>query len=362
MAYTEDQITALKAIHGEEKVAELIATKSDTTPPENSDDKQPEGSKDTDSKKETIVSEDKKSSEPLKTESSEIDDNAVLAYLKAKGISATSLEELKPKEEIDPVKAAEQLEADKLSFGLKKGLFSTKEYNDYIRDNNDQKGLVYNTFHAAAKAENPDLTDEEIAEDFNETYGLNADPSSFKFKNGVKNLAIVADRLIKDKYGKILSVDGEYEKHEQGTKSHREFEARLVAEAPIYKKQVDEVFASLKKISTKFSDGSEYAAEKLDNSIEEIKTQFLTTEAISNYIKAGYTKENIHEVAYMKIVAKNLPLIAEEIANQHLLKHQAGTRGVIPGTVSQKQTSLPLTENQQKALKAVMPSYEPLQN
>jgi hypothetical protein len=65
----------------------------------------------------------------------------------------------------------------------------------------------------------------------------------------------------------------------------------------------------------------------------------------------GYTEEELQDIAFTVLLKKNWPVFAKEMANQHLRKHAAGTKGIL--TLGGK-TSAELEENltdQQKIMK-----------
>lgn len=362
MAYTESQITALKATLGEEKVAELLAAQG-------SGDNGGEGDNGEGDKGSSSQVTPPAPSEPAKpgsekSEEPQINDDVVLQFLKSKGIDATSIEDLKKptNTQADPAKTAEEREAAKLAFGLQKGRFTRKEYESFVTDTNDPKALVYNDFYKTAKEDDPELSDEEILAEFNEEYALEAENGSRKFKNGVKKLAIVADRMLKEKYGKIYATDGEFDSHEAAAQQQSEVNKRILAATPVYKKDVEDVFGELKKVSTKFSDGAEYEISVLEDSLSTIKAKYLEEGSALRNIEDGYTKEDLKAAAWRDFVTTNFAILAEEVAKQHLLKHQKGTKGIIPASQTQRSAGSNLTERQEQAIKAIKPDYEPIAN
>jgi hypothetical protein len=283
----------------------------------------------------------------------EITDDALLEALQKKGIQITSFDELKPKE--DPTQIAEQREAAILSYGLTKGKFNKKDYEGLIRDTSDQQNLVYQDFYAAAKLDDPDLTDEDIQGEFAEKFGLTAEAGTRKHKRGQAELAILADKLLKSKYQKIYAAETEYGQFESSQREQQEAANRIKALAPQYRKDIETAFSKLKKITAKFSDDEIYEVEAVDESLNSIKELMTNSDFASQQILKGTTVEELQEIAYTKFLRDNFPIIAKEIANQALLKHQKGTKGIIPIGPAARIDAPTLTPEQQKFVEMVNP-------
>ena len=259
----------------------------------------------------------------------ELSDDALLELLAKRGIKAATLAELAPKEvDVDPEKAAEAREIAKLTYGLNKGKFTKKQYDDFITAKGDPKNLYYAKFHAEAKAEDANLTDEEIEQEFIVEHGLDADPKSRKFRLGQEKIGLMANKLLQDKYGNILTIDQEYDQYDKQQKGKVEFEKKVISEAPNYKKALTESLTEIKKISGKFEDGQEYEVTALDESIKSIEERMTDPAFVAQQIGKGYTKEDLKKTAWLLFVDENLPFLLKEVANQHLSKHAAGTKGI----------------------------------
>lgn len=262
------------------------------------------------------------------TEDQELSDEQLLKLLEKKGIKAATLADLTQKEVVDPEKEKEDREIAKLTYGLNKGKFTKKQYDSFVSDKNDPKNLYYAKYHAEAKAEDAALTDEEIEQEFIAEHGLDADQKSRKYKNGQEKISLMADKLLRDKYGNIISIDQEYEAYDKQQRSKADFEKKVIASAPVYKKDLQDVFKDLKKITTKFEDGQEYEVAALDESIKSIEETMTEPKFVASQIGNGYTKENLKKTAWLLFLDSNLPYLLKEVANQHLNKHAAGTKGI----------------------------------
>lgn len=292
----------------------------------------------------------RKAAEEKAKENPELSDEQLLKLLNGRGIKVDSLETLKaPIEQVDPVKLAEKRDADELAFGLTKGLFNKKEYEQFVADTQDPQDFVYAQYHAEAKAEDPELTDDDIQAEFLQKYGLNLAAESRQYKRGVKEINTLANVLLKEKYGKIYDAKGAFSAHEESAKTTSDRQKKIADAAPAYKKDLDEVFAEMKKIPFKFGDTDTYEVDTVEASLNEIKSYMQEDKYALPKIEGGYSKEALKAEAFATFLYKNFPTIAQEVANQHLKKHMAGVRGIpLLGGSSQKQETVELTESQKK--------------
>jgi hypothetical protein len=283
----------------------------------------------------------------------ELSDDQLIKLLAKKGITVASVEELKkPAAPPDPAKEAELREANELAYGLQKGLFNKKDYDGFVHDSQSPQDFVYAQYHAEAKADDPELTDEDIQSEFLSKYGLDAEPGTRKHKRGTKEINTIAESLLKQKYGKIYEAKSSFSSHEKETTTAAQDEAKVVAESPTYQKDVDEIFTSLKKIPVKFSDTESVEVDAIEESLNAFKVAVLKPEFVKKKILAGYTKEQLKEEIFAGFLYKNFPAIAQQVANQHLLKHSAGTKGIPNlGCSTRKEVgeTIQLTDAQKKA-------------
>jgi hypothetical protein len=302
------------------------------------------------------VEKNKNKEKPNTDAEPELSDDQLLKLLAKKGITATSFEDLKkPAAAPDPAKEAELREANELAYGLQKGLFNKKDYDGFIHDSQDPQNLVYAQYHAEAKADDPALTDEEINEEFLAKYGLDAEPGTRKHKRGAKEINTIADSLLKQKYGKIYDAKSSFATHETETTTVQQNDAKVLAATPVYQSDVEEIFTALKKIPVKFSDTESVEVDAVQESLDAFKVAVLKPDFIKRKILAGYTKEQLKEEIFAGFLYKNFPTIAQQVANQHLLKHSAGTKGIPNlGGTARKEGDTPQLTDAQKTLIALV--------
>lgn len=339
MALTPEQESALKAIHGEGAVpAPPVVEPTGNTPPPTSEAPTTE-----DNPAPPVPKEDKDVVPPTV----ELDETAVLAYLNKQGIKAASLKELAPKE--DPTVLAEKKEAEVLAYGLQNGKFTKKEYDNYQRDTADLQNLVYKDFYEDAKKGDPELTDEDIQAEFLSKYGLDGEKDSRKYKRGIQEMAVMADKIIKSKYGKIFSVESEFDNKIQSEAARLDYEKRILQAAPAYKKDIEDIFGSLQKVPFKIGEDV-FEVDADAEAIEAIKNDFLSKERLESNINGSFSKDDLKQMAEMALFYQNKDKYFEKAAIQYLHKHQAGTKGIVPQGGIKQPEEKQLTENQRKAL------------
>lgn len=278
----------------------------------------------------------------------EIEDEKLIKALQKKGIVLKTIDDLKIPP--DPVKLAEQKDADQLSYSLSKGLFSVKEHENYIREKNNPRDLVFAAYYDEAKQEDPTATDEDIQAEFEEKYGCNANESTFKFKRGVQEIGLLADKILKDKYKNIFSATTSYAKYEADQTSKRQRDATILAKAPLYKKDVLSAIDKLKTIKLSVDADESYEVAVPETALESLKQLFLEPETAASQIMQGYTAEDLHNIAYTALLKEHLPSLFSEGAKQYHLKRQKGAKGIPPQGPGARQATRVLTENQRKVL------------
>jgi len=269
--------------------------------------------------------------EKSKNQSSEIDDAKVLEYLqKNKGLKIDSFDALKPKPTDEDLKREqEQREADKLSWGLKNGKFKKQDFENYIADSKDPKNLIYNSFAAKVKKSNPEISSDEIKEQFKERFGLDKDPESWQYQQGQEELNLMSTQLLNKQYGSILNLDSDYSAYEKGIHQQQSTQAKIIANAPAYKRDVENVFSGLTTYKTTI-DKEEFEVPIPADFVERAKAYFLHDNTAADQIQKGWTKENIEEVAKNMLLIENRDFFSQEIAKQYHKNKAKGTHGLIP--------------------------------
>ena len=258
-------------------------------------------------------------------------DEEVLALLAERGIAATSLEDLKPKPVVDAAKAAEEREAAELAFGLTKGIFTKKEYDQFNQDIQDVNKLVYDEFYADTKEANPDMKDEEIQAEFLSTFGLDKDKDSYQFKRGLKIVKERGQAIVKSKHAKIFSAKDSFSKDEQSVQATTETQRKVAAALPTYKKDVKEIVGELKKITVKMSEDESIDLDDNDELLTGIEEELLNPEYYTRQLSGTYDKAKVKQAVVAGFLAKNFTALTVKTAKKYFDKHKAGTIGVPAG-------------------------------
>jgi hypothetical protein len=312
--------------------------------------------------------EDKNKNQPPVVIAEPTDEQLLEAISKRSGRKISSFDELKPKpEEIDKEKLAEKREADKLSFGLQKGLFNKKQFENFIADSKDPISLVYAAELQEAKKEDPAWDEDkerEFKEEFDEKFGLNLDQSSSKFKRGQKQLTIIADTILKSTYAPIYNLESEYGRHESETNQQAANKQKILETAPVYKKEVDEIVTGLASVDFPFGTDEKYTVPVPQEMRDSIKEILLDKDFVTSQILNGYKKEEIAQIATNMVITQNYPALAHEAAKLYRAKHEKGVRGIPEGGKIENQADPyeNLTEAQKTALKFFKPEVKTTAN
>lgn len=291
---------------------------------------------------------------PKAAEIPAIDDAAVLAYLKSKhGKEVSSLDEiLNPKKEPtkeDKEKEAQQREGNKIAYALQNGKFSDKELKDFISDSKNPHDLVFAQYAAEQKAADKDLTDDEIEAEFKEKYGLDQENTSRKYKRGQTELDLLADNILKQRHSKIINFDSEYTGIETQQLTEKQTQQKILSQAPVYKKDVEDVYEELKKITVSFG-GNNYEIEVPQEILDAQKVSELEDTYAASEIKNGWTKEAKKNTAKTALIIANLPLFMQSAAEQYHKGKAAGSHGIPPVGEKEKPDEQAVSERKKKLM------------
>lgn len=349
MAWSLEKINEERVRQGKEPLTEIPTSLKEATP----DNQQELEAK----KKEEELAAVKKKEEEEKGKSTpenipaELDDAKVLEYLKKYNPDIKSIEDLKPKVNIDPEKEAEEREAAKVSYGLQKGLFRKKDYDGFISDSKDPVNLVYDEYLQAAKKDDANLTDEEILEEFKDEYGLNADKGSRKYNRGQKDLALHSEKILQTKYSKILSLDSDFDRYENSAKEEKARQQKILTEAPVRKQQIETAFDKLKKINWEADKDEKYEIEYPEEVIASVKKGLLNPNFIQTVIDQEWSEEQLTDAIDTTLRKAGFAQILKKASDAYHLNHVKGSKGIPEGGQGGKKeiTEPKLSDNQKIA-------------
>jgi menaquinone-dependent protoporphyrinogen IX oxidase len=293
----------------------------------------------------------------------DIDDAKILEYLKKRNINVASLDELAPKE--DPAKLLEKKQSDKLAYALNKSLFSRKEYENYVADSTQPDTLVFAEYLREALEEDPEANEEDIRTEFIDKYGISEPVTSRKYKRGVQELALLSDKILKSKHGKIYTADNSYSQHEQELSRQREREMFLLQQTPKYKADLDDILTNLKGQKIQLSDTEDFTLDLSDDYLQGLKAKFSDPAYMDQLVEKNYDKAVLAETVFMGALRENFPKLMKSYAEKLLLSKQAGVKGIVHvHTGTSKEDQMPvLNDKQQKALNLMKERVErPLAN
>jgi hypothetical protein len=271
----------------------------------------------------------------------ELDDAALLALLKNKGISVESLEALKPQPTPEEIQQAQQKrKAEMVAFGLSSGKFNQEQYDNFIRESADKIAVIKVGLTEKIKAANPDLSEDDIAEKVS-LYTLAHLPADDVLRvEREQELIEMAEGKLQKKYAGIYNLESDYENHQRGINDKAAFEAKVLAATPQLQNDVATVMAGLREFEVPVPDTQNPAntvnvkVSFNDADLAEMSNAFLTPEQIERRVRKGYTKEQLESEIKAALYMQHLPRIISKAAKDYHSfqkdKYLAGRKGVLP--------------------------------
>lgn len=281
----------------------------------------------------------------------------------------TDLADMVKKSDIKAEPTAEEVEAkkdkrenDKVAYALSNGKFTKKQYEKYIADTSNPQALVLAQYTTEQKAIDPELSDEEILSEFNSKFGLDNETDSRQHKRGLKEIGLLAEIILNQNYKSIIGIDSEFDAHETEQLTANQIKAKVIAEAPAYKQDVEAIYESLKTITIPFGTDKSYSVALPQLLIDALKEKELVTEYAESQIKGGYTKEDKANTARMALIFNNLPMVIQSIADQINEGRVAGAKGIPALNGEKVPEPKKLTSAQQAAVDRIYGKEMPIAN
>lgn len=274
-------------------------------------------------------------------ESKELSDTELLELLNKRNIKVASLEELKPKATDEEIKAAaEKRKNDVIAFGLKENKFKKEDYDNLIKAESDKEKFLFSSFAAELKQQNPNISDDEIQNEWSVFTLSNLEDGDFKKNQRKKELNELAELKLKNQFSSIYNVEKEYSAYEQNQNQNAAFTQKVQAAFPVYQKDVQSVIEKLKSQKVTIED-TQNPANNVDVEItyndadlKELQDAFLDKTEIIKRIKNGYTVEAMIEDADMflwkKHKGRHLSKAAKDYNSIQQDKYLAGRHGIVP--------------------------------
>ena len=281
----------------------------------------------------------------------------------------TDLSEMVKKSEVKTEPTAEEIEAkkdkrenDKVAYALSNGKFTKKQYEKFIADTSNPQKLVLDQYTTEQRAIDPELSDEEIVAEFNSKFGLDNDADSRQYKRGLKEIGLLADIILNQNYKSIIGIDQEFDAHENEQLTVKQVQDKVIAQAPVYKKDVEEIYESLKSITIPFGTDKSYTVAIPQEFIDSLKEKELVSEYAAGQIKAGYTKAEKANTARMALIFNNLPMVIQSIADQINESRVAGAKGIPTINGEKAPEKKKLTAEQQESVNRIYGTEMPIAN
>jgi hypothetical protein len=274
----------------------------------------------------------------------QLDQTAVLNFLKSQGIEVEKLEDLKkpaaPPVELTAEQKAEQEKekrAKAIQFGITNKVFTQEEYDASVQfAGRNPVDVVREDFTAAMKKSHPDLSDDDISDMFEERFFLSEDEDGPKFKLGQQDLQEYYNRIKQQRFGKVLGVDKIYEGYESN-----------IGRAQSYTTQINELFKELpaqynQKIQGQdipafsFTIGKEQVPIPIDLALlDTIKQEYLTEAHMSAALdqtgkidKAALTDEILKDL-FWKSKDKIIAEVATAYSDKRVSEEKRGRKNAI---------------------------------
>lgn len=230
----------------------------------------------------------------------EVSDEQLLALLKKRNISVSSLDELIPQPtEEELATAAAKRESEMLAYGLGTGKFKKEDYDAYQLAQANKIGVIKDELVTEMTEMFPDLSEEAILEKIAQYTFEHLDETDPMRLRREKELLAQAESKIKDKYKNIANLANDYDQHLQGLTNKTNNEQKVQAALPVYKADLSVALESLKGLTVSVNDTKNPANDIQiplsisDTNLEELRDAFMQTDIILGKVKTGYSQEQL---------------------------------------------------------------------
>jgi hypothetical protein len=262
---------------------------------------------------------------PPEPKAAELTDESVIAFLNEKGIKTTNLQDLMPQPSAEEIAQAKQKRTtDMLAYGLSTGKFKKEEYDAFQNESANKLAVamaeIETTLTEKIKAANPDLTQDQVAEQVAQYTFSNLPEDSILRKEREQELLLMADGKLKNKYKNIYGLEADFEQHEQGMINKTNRENKVQAALPVFQKDIDAVLGSLSFMEVPVNDTQNEknnATVKVtfnETDLKEVKESFLHPDNVVRQLTNGYTVDELKEQAELMLLKKHFPRLISQAA------------------------------------------------
>lgn len=262
----------------------------------------------------------------------EITEDLILSKINEKlGSNYASIEDLKPKPpqktEEELAKEKEERENRKIAWGIQSGKISKNKIESFAIHSENPETLVFAEFAEAKKEENPELSEEEIKEQF----------ESYKDAVGEKVIKRLGSNIIKNKYPEFFSLENEYSAYESVERENMSFEEKLKTESSNYIKANTEVIDKLVndgyEVELQGKEGEKPLKIKVSfnkETAEKIKNHLISDAEIRKAVKNGYKTDQIESFVKQALATADFDNVVKQVYQQAMLDKEAALRGIPP--------------------------------
>jgi hypothetical protein len=268
------------------------------------------------------------------TAEADIDDAKLLATLSKKlGRDITSLDDLKEQKVLTPEEIAEEQDRVRnqaTSYGLENKLFNRKDLDAFAIDKaKSPRDTALLVFGQELKAINPNITDEEIGEQFS-MWAFEHEEEGHPLRTMMNNsIQSIHNDYINNKYAAITNVEQAYNQYSTSVQSASDFG-----------KRIDRVFNSFtdgtKPYNMQFSlgEGLEYNYEVKPEVLNEIKAKYQNAETFNVLGDKAKDDKFLADIITNEVKSKEFNNILFRVAEAHsakkLLDVAAERQGIVP--------------------------------
>ena len=267
--------------------------------------------------------------EKVETPEQKIDDAVFIAELKRR----TGKEDVSDlfKVVVNEQEAKEKRDTEMFKWGVEQGHLKKAELEGFIKANADPHKVVFDTLFEQEKKENPELSEVDFKEDFDNRFGRTSEEDSVEFKRGNRVLDALAKNIIESSFKGVVGLESKFSSYEQQKSETEKRNTELLSKSSDYNKSIGEVKQELKNIEIPIN-GSDipYKIEIADDAVEDYISYYLDKDVMKEQIKRGATKEDVKQGIINTIIIENFAKIAEDIGNKAVIRHKMGLKGIKP--------------------------------
>lgn len=249
----------------------------------------------------------------------EYTDEGVLNYLKSRGINITTVDELskpatQPELTEDQKKAKEEArKKNMLKYGLDNGYVnSLTDYENYISDTKKSaRDISFQNFKEKRLSQNPDLTEDEIRDEYADISFENYDEDDWRRKHFEGIIEKEKQDYIKSKYQSIEDLPNYYDNYEQSETKRTN-----------YNRKVEGVLGSIPKelsytITDENNEAHEYKFKLDDDAINTVRSLYQDENHFYNFGQKDISDEDLKQTIINTIQHNLFSKILNEVASAH---------------------------------------------